>query len=124
MYSIQSNNDHSFIKIVLQGSVTVQDAIDLARDLSVYRKKAIAGSLLLTDARDANFSFSVNDLKEIAQETSKHAQVDKPLKEALLINSPKETALSLMFEKRKLSSHHETMIFNTEQSALAWLHNE
>ncbi len=123
MFNIQHSSNDSIIRLVLTGTITVDETEKLARELSEITSDLDSKTFLLTDARNAVYAFDVNELEDISKRTSKFISKGKTLKEAILINSPRETAISMVFNQCKCNGQHMTNIFSTKEAALSWLNN-
>lgn len=118
MYSIVHNYHSSIIKITLSDVLTFEDIKSMTIDLSKIKDSEI---LLLTDIRNAIFDFTISDFSKINEIIAPHTIEEIQTYEALLIDSPKETAISTLFGLHNQSKNHIKKIFSTEKAAISWL---
>lgn len=119
MYTISYNFSQSIIKISLSGNITLTEVETMAqelfsniKDLQVY---------LLTDTRNAQYDFSISDFSELFEIVSKYSNPSAKVYEAILIDSPKEVAISTYLDTKIQRNNHIQKIFTTEKAALEWL---
>jgi len=76
---------------------------------------------IITDAMDANFVFTVNDLELIIDENNKSLEQYVSIIDAIVIADPKSTALSMLYQRLDKNDKYKFNIFSTEDAAKAWL---
>jgi hypothetical protein len=122
MYSISLNYHESITKVVLAGDITLEDIEQLSVKLSKSITKT--NNLLLTDAREAKFNFGIDNLNILTgfiDKLNKNIDPDNLVFEAILTDTPKESAITILFNLEKKSYNHVYNIFSTEIAAINWL---
>lgn len=119
MYYIDYQYSDSIVCIQLIGKVTLAEIEQLARDL--YQAMSQGVKLLLTDARDAEYEFSASNINEVIRITNPYYLPNATIYEAILIDSPREMAITHLYDKQKKRPNHVYKIFTTQNAALNWL---
>lgn len=122
MYKIEYNYLKSIIRVILTGHLTLDNIKQLSKELnkSVTNKN----NLILTDARDTIFDFEINDLGKLysfIDDLNKNLIPENLVYEAILINNPRESAITILFNIEKKKFNHIYNIFSTEEVAINWL---
>ena len=118
-------------------------AIDHAKKLIIYRHSGEVGAEaigkaweefmnipaftqqkynLFSDYRNSIFNFEVSDVDKIVDHLYLLKDIIKDKKQALLIDKPISTALSMLFEEKvKERVGFDVKVFSTEKAAYDWL---
>ena len=78
---------------------------------------------IITDARRANMDFSPKDLSRIVEANMKSLEKYEMITDAIVLDSPKETALSILYQELSLTNKYRFQVFSTQEAALNWLNN-
>jgi len=102
----------------LQGILEKSEIEQLIKELYIN----LSGNkiLLLTDARNVNYDFGIKDLHSLEDLTDKYFKSEILVYEAIIIVTPKETAMTTLFNLKE-RKNHIVKIFSTESAALSWL---
>jgi len=76
---------------------------------------------ILTDATTATMDFSPTDLNRIVEENLKSLEVYDQIIDAIVIDSPRVTAMSLLYKDLAKSDKYRFEVFSTRETALKWL---
>lgn len=102
------------------GDVTLKEVIDYiaaTRENKSYPRKL----KILTDATNSNMNFSAGDLLAIVNENNKSLENYQYIIDAIVIESPKETALSILYQEIAKNPKYKFRIFSTREAAYEWL---
>lgn len=78
---------------------------------------------ILTDAKYANFNFSVHDLNTLIIENKKSLEKYDTIIDAIIIDGPKTAALSVLYQELAKSKKYFFNVFSTHEAALNWLND-
>ncbi|MEN8247618.1 MAG: hypothetical protein ABFS32_01695 [Bacteroidota bacterium] len=76
---------------------------------------------ILTDARDAIMSLSINDLAVIVAENYKSLEQYEFINDAIILKNPKETGISMLYQELSKTKKYRFKIFSNEEAARHWL---
>ena len=76
---------------------------------------------ILTDATNAQMSFSPEDLNRIVEENKKSLEKYDYIIDAIVVDSPKVAALSVLYQEIAKASNYRFMVFSTRAAAVKWL---
>jgi hypothetical protein len=122
MHKIEFNYHDSIVRVVITGHLTIMEIEQLSGELQ--NNVTDKNSLLLTDARGVIYDFNTDDLKTLGnliEITNEKIKPENMVFEAVLIDSPKESALIILFNLKKKKYNHVYNIFSTEEAAINWL---
>ena len=120
MYKIENNFCYDgIIRIYFKGQVDIADIDKLCIELKSVVKTDKA--LILSDVREAKYRFGHRDIDMLHEMVKIHSMLKVKVFEALLIDTPAETAISTLFNMSNLRDEHFSRIFSTEKAALEWL---
>lgn len=119
MYKIEPNYKDSVFKITLSGAISLETVEEMTKEL--YSITPLETYLLLTDVRGSTYDFHIEDFSFLVEMSKKYAKPDTKFYEAILIDSPKEVAISTLFKMENKKENHKVKIFSTEVAALNWL---
>lgn len=120
MYKIEYNIDNSIARLNLNGILGKSDVERLTKEL--YDNFSGNKILLLTDARNVIYDFNIKELHDLEDITDYFFKPEILVYEAIIIATPKETAMTAIFN-RKERKNHIVKMFSTESAALSWLLN-
>ena len=125
MYKIFNKYYEFIIKVELINTLYLEEIEPLLKDIYEHAKEKKI--YILTDASKVNYNFSLMELHIISEVIKKYIEnANVKVFEAMIINSPIETAIAFyLLEVRnhspKFMMKYETKIFYTEIAALNWL---
>ena len=76
-----------------------------------------------TNASKANFIFSINDLEKIVIENTKSLEKYDLIIDAIIVDNPKTTAISILYQELEKNNKYRFNIFSTDKGASEWLEN-
>ena len=116
------NHKKGFLETKFVGEVTLTEIINYILDLKV-NKEYPRILKIKTDATNAIFKFSTNDIKRITQETDNLLEYYDFIIDAMIASIPKTTAFSMLYKELEKSDKYKFNVFSTEDGALQWLEN-
>jgi hypothetical protein len=120
VYEIEYNIDNSITRLNLNGILEKSDVERLTKEL--YDNFSGNKILLLTDARNVIYDFNIKELHDLEDITDKFFKPEILVYEAIIIATPKETAMTAIFN-RKERKNHIVKMFSTGSAALSRLLN-
>ena len=104
------------------GDVTFKEIVDYI--IATKKNKSYPGVLkILTDATKANMNFLPDDLGIIVEENNKSLEKYDYIIDAIVLSSPKETALSILYQEIAKNKKYKFKVFSTREAATKWLTN-
>ena len=76
---------------------------------------------IATDSKDAIFEFSPQNLGTIVNENNKSLEQYDQIIDAIIVNSPQTTAISMLYLELAKNEKYMFEIFSTSKAALNWL---
>ena len=76
-----------------------------------------------TNATKANFIFSIDDLEKIAIERNKSLKKYDFIVDAIIVENPKTTVISMLYQELEKDENYKFNIFSTNKGATEWLKN-
>ena len=114
------NKKKGILESMFIGDVTIKEIIDYI--ISIKNNKAYPRTLkVLTDARKSSMNFTISDLSLLVEENNKLLEKYDFIIDAIIIDSPKETALSILYKEFAEASNYKFNIFSTREAAIQWL---
>ncbi len=114
------NKKKGILESMFIGDVTIKEIIDYIT--SIKNNKAYPRTLkVLTDARKSSMNFTISDLSLLVEENNKSLEKYDFIIDAIIIDSPKETALSILYKEFAEASNYKFNIFSTREAAIQWL---
>ena len=121
--AIKKENNNEFILTIkskaivsledmLNGLKYLQQNNDLPRNLKI-----------LEDARKSKITFDMNDVDILIKNMNLSMQNFNKIMHAVIHDSPKNTALSMLVERKSINTNYKLMTFSTKEAALDWLNN-
>ena len=114
------NSETGILESKFIGEVYLKEIIDYI--ISTKENNSYPRLLkIITDANQANFNFSINDLEEIIIENEKSLEKYDGIIDAIIVDNPKNTAISMFYKELKMNDKYKFEIFSTKKAALNWL---
>lgn len=122
MISTQFNPQTKILESKFEGNVTLAEVVNYiiaTKEHKTYPRKL----KILTDSIDAVFNFSIEDLEIIVEENIKSLEKYDLIIDAIIIDDPKNTVLSMLYLELAKSNKYKFEIFATKSAAIDWLNN-
>jgi len=122
MVTSKFNQKTNILESKFEGNVILSEIINYIRatkDNNSYPRKL----KILTDSRDAIFNFTIEDLEIIVEENYKSLEKYNLIIDAIIIDDPKNTVLSMLYLELAKSNKYKFEIFATKSAAIDWLNN-
>lgn len=122
MITAKFNQVTNILESKFEGNVTLQEIVNYiiaTKENNSYPRKL----KILTDSREANFDFSIEDLDIIVEENHRSLEKYDLVIEAIIIDSPNNTVLSMLYLELAQTNKFKFEIFATKSAALDWLNN-
>lgn len=122
MVTAKFNQQTNILESKFEGNVTLAEVVNYiiaTKDNKTYPRKL----KILTDSIDAVFNFSIEDLEIIVEENIKSLAKYELIIDAIIIDDPKNTVLSMLYLELAKSNKYKFEIFATKSAALDWLNN-
>ena len=120
---IEKLNDNGFIlDVKTNPKVSIDDmlgGLEYLNNMELPRELRI-----LEDATDAIVSFGINDIELLMKKMYNIAKKYTFIRHAVIHNSPKNTAFTMLMQQNKIASNYSLEVFSTKKSALKWLNNK
>lgn len=121
-FSYQIKVENKFIFIEATGNMNICDYKNLFNRLEELDARLISEMNIIFDASEIKANYSVSELMQIEKPFVEATHKFEYLKFAKIVNSPLETALSIVFsENIRYLRNVELKIFNTKEEALRWI---
>lgn len=78
---------------------------------------------ILTDATKSDMNLAFDDLEIIVTENYKSIEQYDCIIDAIVIETPKETAISMLYQELAKTGKYKFNIFSTRKAAIHWLKN-
>ncbi len=103
-----------------EGHINLKEVLDYI--ISTKNNKTYPRHLkIITDASQAIFNFSFTDLQHIVVENEKSLEQYDSITDAIIVNDPINTALSILYQELEKNMKYEFSIFSTKKASLEWL---
>ncbi len=120
MVTASFDYEKGILKSTFEGVVSLKEIIDYinaTKDNTTYPRVL----KILTDATKAEMNFNPEDLPLIVEANYKSIEKYDYIIDAIVLDAPKETALSLLYQKLAETKKYKFQIFSTQNAALNWL---
>ena len=120
MITVKFNLIKGVLETKFSGEVTVDQIIDYiksAKDSSSFPRFL----KVLTDATAAEMAFQGDDLMKIVEANNQFLANYEAIIDAIVIDTPRETALSLLYGELSKSHKYRFKVFSTREAAIDWL---
>ncbi|SDX85783.1 hypothetical protein SAMN05444411_110117 [Lutibacter oricola] len=116
------NESTNIIETNFKGEISTHDILNyiitLKEEFTTLQNRKI-----ILDATKAIFNVKINELQKIAEANSIASLLYKNTFIAIIIDSPKNTVLSMLYKELVLSDSVEFNIFSTINRSREWLNN-
>lgn len=120
MVQANFNKETNILETQFKGDVHLNEIIDYI--INTKENRNLPRTLkILTNAQDADFKFTVNDLKAIHSENVESLKNFDSIVDAIIIASPQTAALTLLYQELAKSNQYHFDVFSTHEAALHWL---
>lgn len=122
MVSTHFNTQTKILESKFEGNVTLTEVVNyiiVTKENKTYPRKL----KILTDSIDAIFNFSIEDLEIIVEENIKSLEKYDLIIDAIIIDDPKNTVLSMLYLELTKTNKYKFEIFATKSAAIDWLNN-
>jgi hypothetical protein len=122
MVTTKFNQKTKILESKFGGNVTLSEIVNYivaTKENKIYPRKL----KILTDSIDAIFNFSIEDLEIIVEENFKSLEKYDSIIDAIIIDDPKNTVLSMLYLELTKTNKYKFEIFATKRAALDWLNN-
>ncbi|HSQ46785.1 MAG TPA: hypothetical protein VLM44_07705 [Lutibacter sp.] len=122
MVSTKFNPKTKILESKFEGNVTLAEVVNYiiaTKENNSYPRKL----KILTDSIDAIFNFTIEDLEIIVEENYKSLEKYDLIIDAIIIDDPKNTVLSMLYLELAKTNKYKFEIFATKSAAIDWLNN-
>lgn len=117
------NNQLGILDSKFEDHVSIEEIVDYIR--ATKNNKTHPRTLkILTDATQAIMDFSPDDLMRIVEENNKSLLQYDFIIDGIVINGPRETALSFLYQELAKTDNYKFEIFSTRKTAQEWLEKQ
>ncbi|MDP3359988.1 MAG: hypothetical protein Q8S41_11660 [Lutibacter sp.] len=120
MVTTKFNPKTKILESKFEGNVTLAEVVNYivaTKENKTYPRKL----KILTDSIDAVFNFTIEDLEIIVEENYKSLEKYELIIDAIIIDDPKNTVLSMLYLELAKTNKYKFEIFATKSAALDWL---
>lgn len=122
MVTAKFNEQSKILESKFEGNVILSEIVNYI--IATKENKSYPRKLkILTDSRDAIFNFTIEDLEIIVEENYKSLEKYNLIIDAIIIDNPKNTVLSMLYLELAKTNKYKFEIFATKSAALDWLNN-
>ena len=120
MITVKFNLIKGILETTFSGKMTVDQIIDY---INAAKENTSFPRFLkiLTDATEAEMTFQGDELMKIVKANNQSLEHYEAIIDAIIINTPRETALSLLYEELSKASKYRFRVFSTREAAIDWL---
>ena len=122
MVTAKFNLKTNILESKFEGNVILSEIINYikaTKENDSYPRKL----KILTNSREAVFNFSIEDLECIVEENYKSLEKYNLIIDAIIIDDPKNTVLSMLYLELAKTKKYKFEIFSTKEAAINWLNN-
>ncbi|PKP13137.1 MAG: hypothetical protein CVU08_06855 [Bacteroidetes bacterium HGW-Bacteroidetes-3] len=122
MVTAKFNQQTNILESKFEGNVILSEIVNYI--ITTKENKSYPRKLkILTDSVDGNFNFTIDDLKIIVEENYKSLEKYELIIDAIIIDDPKNTVLSMLYLELAKTNKYKFEIFATKSAAIDWLNN-
>lgn len=122
MIKSKFNKQTNILESEFIGDVTLVEIVNYI--ISIKQNKSYPKKLKIkTNATNANFTFSIDDLKTIVIENEKSLKKYNSITDVIIVGNPQTTAYSMLYKELSKNNKYRFNIFSTDNGALQWLKN-
>ncbi len=122
MIKAEFNPDTGILIATFEGVIRIKEIIDYMdatrQNLSYPRKLKI-----LTDASDADYNFSPQDLHAVVEANNRSLEQYEYIIDAIIAANSKTTAITMLYQEFSRTQKYHFRVFSTREAALKWLIN-
>ena len=120
MIKTEFNHQTGVLITKFEGDVTLKEIVDYI--VATKKNKSYPRVLkILTDATKSNMLLIPQDLEIIVEENYKSIAEYDYIIDAIVLDSPKDTALSILYQQLAKTKKYKFQIFSTQEAAIHWL---
>ena len=120
MVIVKFNHQTGILETKFSGEIYLKEIIDYI--ISTKENDSYPRILKIkTDASTANFKFSIDDLEKIITENNKSLVMYNFIIDAIIVNNPQTTAISLLYQELEKNIKYKFNVFSTDEAAESWL---
>lgn len=110
----------NLLEVKYEGIISVEELIEYINE--TRSNESYPRDLrIITDARNVKMDFNPNDLNKIVEANTKSLKKYNSITDAFVIDKPKETALSLLFQELSKNKKYKFNIFFNLDNAINWI---
>lgn len=114
------NYKTEILETVFKAEVTLLEVVNYI--IRTKENKIFPRTLkIITDSSEAIFNFSIEDLNIIMEENIKSLEKYDRIIDAIIVDNPKNTVLTMLYGELAKNSKYKFKIFATKEAALNWL---
>jgi len=123
-YELKVDETYRYIYYRHTGLIECEEIGEVWRQLLEMKEFVEMKYNLLTDYRDAEFNFTLEDTGPIDEFFLTIKDIIKDKKQAVIADKPFTTALTMLYAAKMYDeAGFSIQVFSTEKAALAWLNN-
>ena len=117
------NQQTEILETEFTKDVTLEEIVNYI--ISIKENKTYPRFLKIkTNATISNFAFSIDDIEKIAIETDKLLEKYNLISDAMIVDNPRTTAISMLYQKiTGKNVKYRFNVFSTDKGASEWLEN-
>ncbi len=120
MINVNFNEEKGILFAKYEGEITLYDIIAYINFTKLNREFP-RDLKILSDARNAIFKIKPDDLDIVINENNKSLNKYNYIFDAILLDSPNETALSILYKRLAKNDKYKFEVFVSEANAISWL---
>jgi len=117
------DENSGILDVRFAGDVSISELVDYI-DATRSNKHYPRVLKILTDATHAEMNFSPADLEKVVAANFKSLEQYKSIIDAIVIDSPRETAISMFYQDLAKTNKYKFEVFSTRGIALSWLEDQ
>lgn len=117
------NTTTNILETIYSGDVTLTDVVNYIV-ATKNNKKYPRVLKIISDARNAVFNFSIDDLNIIMEENYKSLENYNCIIDAIIVDDPHNTVLTVLYKELVKTNKYKFEIFSTKTTAINWLKNQ
>jgi hypothetical protein len=114
------NHELQILEVKYEGDIYLKDLIEFGNE--ICNDQSLPRVLrILTDVTHGRYRISVNEFPELIRILEQHVSAFEQMKAAYIQENPRETAYSVLLEKRVSIPAYKHAVFASREAALHWL---
>lgn len=114
------NHQTDILESKFEGKVALKEVLDYII-VTKNNKEYPRNLRIMTDASQATFDFSFNDLQSIVAENERSLEQYESISDAIIVSDPHTTALSILYQEMEKNPKYKFNIFATKEASIRWL---